>query len=890
MKKRNLICTAFLSLLLFSAGCSDTPVYKDANAPIEDRVNDLLSRMTVEEKAAQLDMLSANDILDGPDRLKEKEAAFFIDSMCIGSIHDFYPKTAAIANAVQKRAIENSRLGIPVIFIEEALHGYQGAGATTFPTPIGNSSSWDTILVNNIGKAIATEARAHGVHFILGPNLDLARDIRWGRTEETFGEDPYLSSRYAVSLIKGMQGNSLKDNNAVVAEPKHFAIHGIPEGGVNTSPVFIGEREARSTHLYVFEKAVTEAKAKGIMAAYHERDGVPAIADPWLLKTILRDEWGFDGFVVSDLGAIAKQYKDHHTVANGEEAIINSLSAGLDMQFYDYPHDVFQNTVVRAMKDGKLSEKDLNRAVAGVLRVKFELGLFDNPYTDETLAAKVYRSEEHQKLALEAARKSIVLLENKDGILPLKKDIKSIALVGNLANVSSLGGYSPAGAKGVTVYQALQKRFGEDVKINFVNSDISERFANIPPTALTPDSNKEKNGLDIAFFNNTNFEGNPVYTDINDNLSVYWHNLSPAPGVNSDNFSVRWSGYITAPVTGEYEFQLNADDYARVYINNELFIDCWGEEKVKQTFSKKINLTAGKQVPIRLEYAEIEDIAFVNLRWRMTQLTSSSLFRDVARASAASDVTLVVIGETDSEVGESRDRQNLYPHQADLDIIKTAKQANKPVVTVMLTGRPLVLTEIAENSNALLQAWYPGEAGGYAVADVIWGDYNPSGKLSISFPKEQGTLPIYYSKKPSASRRYVDGNGDPLYEFGYGLSYTNFTYSTLSVQPENPKTTDNITVTINLRNTGNVDGAEVVQLYINDKVSSVATPVKLLKGFANVFLKAGESKEVTITLTPEHLSLINAEMKRVVEPGEFEIMVGSSSKNIHLTQTINVVK
>lgn len=889
MKKMNYICVAVFSLFLY-AGCSDTPRYKDPNASVEDRVNDLLSRMTLEEKAAQLDMLSANDILDGPDKLKEKEAAHFIDSMCIGSIHDFYPKTAAIANTVQKRAIENSRLGIPVIFIEEALHGYQGEGATTFPTPIGNSSTWDTVLVNNIGKAIAAEARAHGVHFILGPNLDLARDIRWGRTEETFGEDPYLSSRYAVNLIKGMQGNSLKDNNAVVAEPKHFAIHGIPEGGVNTSPVFIGEREARSTHLYVFEKAVTEAKAKGIMAAYHERDGVPAIADPWLLKTILRDEWKFDGFVVSDLGAIAKQYKDHHTAASGEEAIVNALSAGLDMQFYDYPHDVFQNTVVQAVKDGKLSEKDLDRAVGSVLRVKFELGLFDNPYTDESLIAKVFHSEEHQKLALEAARKSIVLLENKEDVLPLKKNIKSVALVGNLANVSSLGGYSPAGAKAVTVYQALKKRFGEDVKINFVNSDISERFSNIPPSALTPKSTTDKNGLDTEFFNNIEFSGNPVYSSVNDNLSVYWHNLSPAPGVNSDNFSVRWSGYITAPVTGEYEFYLNADDYARVYLNNELFIDCWGTDKVKQTINKKINMTAGQPVSIRLEYAELEDIAFVNLRWRMTQITSSSLFKDVAQASAASDVTIVVIGETDSEVGESRDRQNLYPHQADLDIIKTAKQTNKPVITVMLTGRPLVLTEIAANSNALLQAWYPGEAGGDAIADVLWGDYNPSGKLSVSFPKEQGTLPIYYSKKPSASRRYVDGNGDPLYEFGYGLSYTNFTYSALSIQPENPGTTDNITVTINLRNTGNVDGSEVVQLYINDKVSSVATPVKLLKGFANVFLKAGEKKDVKLVLTPEHLSLINAEMKRVVEPGEFEIMVGSSSKNIHLTQTITVTK
>ena len=889
MKKINCLLITIFALLLYT-GCSDTLRYKDANAPVEDRVNDLLSRMTLEEKAAQLDMLSANDILDGPDKLKENEARYFLDSMGIGSIHDFYPKTAAIANEVQRRAIENSRLGIPVIFIEEALHGYQGAGATTFPIPIGTSSTWDTTLVNNIGKAIAAEARAHGVHFVLGPNLDLARDIRWGRTEETFGEDPYLSSRYAVNLIKGMQGNSLKDNNTVVAEPKHFAIHGIPEGGVNTSPVFIGEREARSTHLYVFEKAVTEAKAKGIMAAYHERDGVPAISDPWLLKTILRDEWGFDGFVVSDLGAIAKQYKDHHTVASGEEAIVKALSAGLDMQFYDYPHDVFQNVIVQSVKDGKLSEKDLDRAVGSVLRVKFELGLFDNPYTDESLIAKVYRSEEHQKLALEAARKSIVLLKNEDNTLPLKKEIKSIALVGNLANVSSLGGYSPTGAKGVTVYQALKKRFGENVKINFVNSDISERFSNIPFTALTPKSSPDGNGLDMEYFNNMSLEGNPIYTAIGDNLSVYWHNLSPAPGVNSDKFSIRWTGMITAPVTGEYEFSLNADDYARVFINNELFIDCWGEEKRKQGINRKMNMTAGKPVPIRLEYAEVEDIAYINFKWRMTQLSSSSLFNDVTRASAASDVTIVVIGETDSEVGESRDRQNLYPHQVDVDIIKTVKRANKPVVTVMLTGRPLVLTEIAENSSALLEAWYPGESGGDAIADVLWGDYNPSGKLSISFPKEQGTLPIYYSKKPSAGRRYVDGNGEPLYEFGYGLSYTDFTYSKLDIQPENPKTTDNITVTINLRNTGNMDGAEVVQLYINDKVSSVATPVKLLKGFANVFLEAGESKEVRITLTPEHLSLINAEMKRVVEPGEFEIMVGSSSRDIHLTQIINVVE
>lgn len=889
MKKAAFILGSFVILML-GYGFSGTAKYKDANLDIESRVADLLSRMTLEEKAAQLDMLSANDILDGPDKLNEEQAKHFLDVMCIGSIHDFYPETAEIANEVQRRAIENSRLGIPIIFIEEALHGYQGRGSTTFPTPIGLSSTWDTTLVNNVGKAIATEARAHGVHFILGPNLDVTRDIRWGRTEETYGEDTYLSSRYAVNLIKGMQGESLTDNNSVAAEPKHFGMHGAPESGVNTSPVFMGEREARGTHLYVFEKAVKEANARGIMAAYHEWDGVPAIADSWLLTTVLRDEWGFDGFVVSDLGAIAKQYKDHKTVANNEEAIVAAIDAGLDMQFYDFPHDEFQQSVVKAVKEGTLSQAKVDRAVAGVLRVKFELGLFDNPYTESSLIGKVHGCDEHKQLALDAARKSVVLLKNENNVLPLDNSVKSVALVGNLADVSSLGGYSPAGAKGVTVYEALKKQYGEELTINFVNSDISERFSNIPPTVLTPLSDSSKDGLDLTFYNNAKLSGAPIYTTVDDNLSVYWHNLSPTPGVNSDDFSAKWQGYITAPLTGEYEFDLRADDYARLYLNDKLVIDCWNDQTKRESKRVKLEMTANKPVAIKIEYAEVDEIAYVHLKWRMTKLSSSSLYDDVAKAAKSSDITIVVIGETSDEVGESRDRQNLYPHQIDLDIIEMAKGAGKPVITVMLTGRPLVLTEIARNSTALLQAWYPGEAGGDGIVDVLWGKYNPSGRLSVSFPKEQGSLPIYYSKKPTASRRYVDGNGLPLYEFGYGLSYTSFKYSGLKITPSNATIADVVTVKATITNSGDVDGVETVQLYINDKVSSVATPIKLLKGFVHVALKAGESKEVEMTLTPEHFSLINAQMERVVEPGEFEIMVGSSSDKIHLSETINLSK
>jgi len=731
---KNLLLFALFISLTYS--CSDKPRYKNASLPIEKRVKDLLSRMTPEEKAAQLDMLLARDVLKNADSLNEERVRYFIDSMNIGSIHDLYPKSTALANELQRHSIENSRLGIPLLFIEEALHGYQGAGATTFPIPQGNASTWDTTLVYHIGRVIATEARAHGIHFVLGPNLDLARDIRWGRVEETFGEDTYLTSRMGVNLVKGLQGNNLADNNAVVAEPKHFALHGMPEGGSNEGPVLIGERDMRGTGLYVFEKAVKEGKARGIMAAYHEIDGIPCVANDWLLTTVLRNEWGFNGFVVADLGSIAKQKTNHHTVSTDEEAIVTALKAGLDMQFYDFKYEDFNRIIVDAVKSGKLPEKDLDRAVGGVLRVKFELGLFDNPYTDESLAGKVFHSDAHQALALDAARQSLILLKNENNILPLNKNIKRITLVGNLADSTYVGGYSPAGARAIPVYEALKEKAGSNIKIDYVKSE--------------------------------------------------------------------------------------------------------------------------------------------------------STCSDITRSANNSDAVIVVMGESKEEVGESRDKQNLYPHAMDIEILKAAVQSGKPVITVMLTGRPLILTDVNNYSTALLQAFFPGEATGTAIVDVLFGDYNPSGKLTISFPKTQGQLPVYYSKKPSSHRKYVDGDGEPLFPFGYGLSYSSFEYGNLKITPEKPAVSDNITVSLYVKNTSSVDGTEVVQLYINDVVSSVATPVELLKGFSKVFVKAGETKQVTMTLTPEHLSLINKQMKRVVEPGEFEIMVGSSSSDIRLKQTIEV--
>jgi beta-glucosidase len=888
---RNKLIVKFLVALTtigFVACNSSEPVYKDASAPIDKRINDLLSRMTLEEKAAQLDMLSANDILKDAGTFIEAQVVHYFDSMCIGSIHDFYPKTAALSNELQRRAIEKSRLGIPVLFIEEGLHGYCGVGSTNFPVPIGSASSWDTTLIYNIGRVIATEARAHGIHFLLNPNLDLAREPRWGRTEETYGEDVYLNSRMAVNMVKGMQGNDLKDNNAVVAEPKHFGIHGIPENGSNTGPVFIGEREARATHLYVFEKAVTEGKAKGIMAAYHDIDGIPCISSEWLLTDLLRKEWGFDGMVVTDLGAIRRLLQPHYTAADPKDAVTQAITAGLDMQFYDFDHDVFQTAVVEAVKDGTLSKDKFNRAVSAVLRIKFELGLFENPYTDESLIGKVFHNEEHQALALEAGRKSIVLLKNADNTLPLSKNLKKIALIGNLADISSIGGYGPREAKGVTVYEALKKRFGNDIQINYVQTGISNQFTTVS-NGLSNSVNPAQAGVYAEYFNNTDLSGKPSYSTVEEKLQGYWHNLSPAPGINPDNFSVRYSGTLAIPTSGVYEFQLSSDDFAKLYINNQLLIDNWGDSRGRRGKSEKISLRAGEKVAVRLEYAEIDEEASVEVRWRIAEYTSTSeYYAKITQAAASSDVAIVVLGETNQEVGEGHDRQNLNLKPMDIDILQAASKGGKPIVSVLLNGRPLVFTPVETVSSSILEAWFPGENGGNAVVDVLFGDYNPSGKLTISLPKYQGQLPVYYSKHPSSNRSYTDGNGEPLYAFGHGLNYSSFEYSNFSI-PEQGTIKEDITVTLDVKNTSNTDGTETVQLYVRDVLGSVATPIKALKGFSQVYLKAGETQKVTITVRPEaHLWLINKDMKRVVEPGDFEFQIGSSSSDIRFKQTVNL--
>lgn len=879
---------SLLSLVLCIAACNrqeDLPAYKNATLELETRVSDLVSRMTLEEKVGQLDMYSANDLVNDGKLSKEKTNEI-LQQTTIGSVHDYYPESAELSNELQRYVIENNRLGIPVLFIEEALHGYQGNKSTAFPVPIGMGGMWDIELMEKIGKAIGAETRSVGVHMVLSPVLGIGREPRWGRVQETYSEDPYLAARNGVAFIKGMQGDDLSADNAIVAEPKHFGIHSIPEGGKNTAPVFIGEREARSNFLYVFEKAFKEAGALGAMAAYHEWDGVPAAADPWLLKEVLRDEWGFKGMVLSDLGAIAKQNNSHHTAKTPKEAIANSIRAGLDMQFYDYSHELFQQSIIDALDDNSLEMTDIDRAVSSVLYVKFSLGLFDNPYIDTALKAKRYHSVPHQALALESAHKSITLLQNNNALLPFGDDIKNVAVIGELANKVLLGGYSPKNVDGVSIMDAFKET---SYNVDFVNIVVpSNGMEEIDARFLRTRTGEE--GLVAEYFNNTTFSGEPALTKIETRLTQYWHNLSPAAGISSDNFSIRWKGYIVPELTGTYGFQLWADDLGRLSIDDKVLIDSWDQEKKNSWANQQIRLEKGKKYPIKLELVEFDEFADIKLRWKVNPETKKkqNMFEKAVIAAKKADAVVLVLGEKEDESGEGKDKMGLELNTYSKRLLHEVAKSETPIVLVLQNGRPLVLVEESEKADAILETWYAGEMAGQATVDIISGKVNPSGKLPITFPRSNGQIPIYYNQKKSSTGSYVDGSCQPLFAFGHGLSYSEFEYSDLRIEKPTLSQTEEQQITVTIKNTSSRKGTEVVQLYITDSYSSVATPKMQLRGFKRVTLDPGEAKEVNFTILPDDLGLWNREMKRVVESGKFVVKVGAASDDIRLEDVFQV--
>ncbi|HEX3661689.1 MAG TPA: glycoside hydrolase family 3 N-terminal domain-containing protein [Acidobacteriaceae bacterium] len=691
-----------------------------------------MQRMTLAEKVRQLDMYSgAKDLMSqqtdathaAPDAtfLPEKAQQLWGDRG-VGSIHDLYP-TPQQANAIQKWVIAHNRLGIPALFIEEGLHGY--STGTVFPAPIGLAATWDPEVARQTGAAIAAEARSNGVDMILAPVLDLARDPRWGRIEEDFGEDPYLTGQMGLAYVRGAQGESLASDDTVVAEPKHFAGHGSPEGGTNTSPVHMGERELRTMMLPPFAEAIREGHAMAVMAAYHEIDGIPITDDPFLLKTVLRQEWGFQGFVLSDLGAIERLYSSHHVAATPQDAACMAIRSGVDMQFYDFGHAVFQNALIDCVNHHTLPLADLDRAVRSVLRVKFALGLFDHPYVDTTLKAKVYRSPRHLALSLQSARESMTLLKNSEHLLPLSKSTKRLAVIGPNAAVARYGDY-------------------ED----------------------------EKNGERIS-----------ILQGIRD--------LLPGSTVAFD---------------------------------------------------------PGSNIPAAVETA------------------------------AQADVVIMALGERQGISGEGFDRSCLDLPGNQEQLLEAVAATGKPVVLVLENGRPLTIGWAEQHIPAILEAWYPGEFGGKAVAETLFGDNNPGGRLTITFPRSVGQIPDFYNADPSRVWNYIDSSGQPLFPFGFGLSYTTFRYSRLAVQPPVSGSHGDIRVTVDVTNTGDRAGDEVAQLYVRENVSSVETPERALKGFVRIHLQPGETHTVTFLVPQRQLAVWNAGNAWSVEVGRYTVWAGGSSR------------
>jgi beta-glucosidase len=729
------VCLVHLSPALAQPSKPETArqaLYQQAGAPIDKRVDDLLRRMTVEEKVRQLDMYAgAKDLVDKhtDDTHAAADAVFLPEKaqglwgdLGVGSVHDLYP-TPEQANALQKWVIGHNRLGIPALFIEEGLHGFNTG--TVFPTPLNLAATWNPEIAQETGAAIAAEARATGVDMILAPVLDLAREPRWGRVEEDFGEDPYLTGQLGLAYVRGAQGESLNTDHTVVSEPKHFAGHGSPEGGTNTSPVHIGERELRSVMLKPFEPAFREGHAMATMAAYHEIDGIPVTADPFLLKKILRDEWGFQGFVLSDLGAIQRLYKVHHVAATPKDASCMAIRSGVDMQFYDFDHDVFQKALIDCVHEGSLSQADLDRAVGAVLRVKFALGLFDHPLVDPSLNARVHRSPEHLALSLESARQSMTLLKNDGRLLPLSKSVQRIAVIGPNADVARYGDYE-----------------------------------------------KEENGEHISLL-----------------------------------------------------------DGIRTLVSQAT-----------------VTFDAGKDIPAAVAMAKDADVVILGL------------------------------GEWQGISGESFDRSNLDLPGNQAQLLEAVVATGKPVVLVLENGRPLTIGWAKEHVPAILEAWYPGEFGGKAIAETLFGENNPAGRLTITFPRSVGQLPVFYNSDPSRMRKYVDDDGKPLFPFGFGLSYTTFRYDHLAAQPPAPGGGGDIVVIADVTNTGDREGEEVAQLYLRQDVSSVETPDRSLKGFSRIRLKPQETKTVTFRIPQEQLAVWNAEGKWAVEPGSYTVWVGGSSE------------
>jgi beta-glucosidase len=881
-----------LSLCLLP-GLLPAQLYKDKTAPVESRVADLIGRMTPEEKFWQMFMIPG-DLGIGKDKLKQGIFGFQISAEgktadATGQLLTYAPgasaaETAIRINEIQRFFLTESRLGIPIIPFDEALHGLVRQGATSFPQSIGLAASFDIPLMHRVSSAIAAECKTRGLRQILSPVINMATDVRWGRVEESYGEDPYLTSEMAVAYIFEFE------KIGVITTPKHL-IANVGDGGRDSYPIYANERYLREIHLPPFDAAIKRAGMLSVMTSYNSLDGQPCSANNWLLNTWLKEEEKFRGFVISDANAVGGANVLHMTTKEYWESGADAINNGLDVIFQtSYDHS---SLFIKPFLDGTIPAKVIDNAVARVLRLKFELGLFDNPYVDPKLAETTNGSPEHRALALEAARKSIVLLKNEGNILPLSKNLKTIAVIGEDAMEARLGGYSGPGCNKVTLVEGARlkaqvlyaKGCGREA-VEFLPVP-AEFLSHITEEASAGNIASETSGLKGEYYNNITLSGKPVLTRTDKQIQFGWTLFGPDPEkTGNDFYSVRWTGQLRSPGTGTYKIGISGNDGYRLYIDNKLVIDSW-IKKGYQTLTTDFAFVAGRTYTLRVEYYEPTGNARFSMVWNfgVTNEWQKRIDEAVVIAQKA-DAVILAVGINE---GEFSDRASLALPGHQEELIKRVAATGKPIVVVIYGGSAVAMNNWLDKVPAVLDVWYPGEVGGEAVADVIFGDYNPAGRLPVTFPVSEAQLPLVYNHKPTGrGDDYNNLTGQPLFPFGFGLSYTSFDYSDIKIDKPDIKSGETTRLRMNVTNTGKFDGDEVVQLYIRDLFASVARPVTELKGFQRIHLKKGETAEVVFDITPEMLSMLDKNLKTVIEPGEFRLMAGSSSREIKVAATLTV--
>lgn len=871
--------------------------YRDPSLAVETRVQDLLKRMTLEEKLWQL-FMAPGDPAEEPETFRHGVFGLQFATRATGGgaaqqmlAYGSTASAAAMAaqiNAAQRFFVTETRLGIPIIPFDEALHGLVREGATAFPQAIGLAATWDPELIQRVAAAIARETRSRGIRQVLSPVVNLATDVRWGRVEESYGEDPFLASVMGAAFVQPFE------EAGVITTPKHFAVnHGA--GGRDSYPIHFNDRLLEEVYFPPFRSCIDQGGARSLMIAYNSLDGRPCTAHDRLLNGILKGTWGFRGFVISDAGAVGGMVDLHHIATDYEAAVKEAFENGLDVLFQSTAGH-FPLFFTRALNGGYIDGLVIDRAVARVLRAKFELGLFETPYVDPAEAGRLNGQTSHRDLSRQAARESIVLLKNRNALLPLSRAIRTLAVIGPDAAEARFGGYSGPGNRPVSILEGLRARAGGLVQVRYAPGcnreqkeveTVPERWlrhaaaertgASLPgaPRPATLKAMEGSAGLIGRYWDNPDYAGSPRFERFDPQIDFNWTLFAPHATLNREWFSVSWQGELVAPLSGTVRLGLEGNDGFRLYFNDSLVIENPGKGSWHRILVP-VQMRKNLSYPIRVEFCERSGGGQIRLCWDYDVKESSR--KQIAEAAAAArgcDVALVCVGIIE---GEGHDRASLALPGLQEELIRAVATTGVPMVVLLTGGSAVTMQRWLDQAKAVLALWYPGETGGEAVAEVLFGDYNPAGRLPITFPLAEGQLPLVYNHKPTGRLdSYHDLPGEPLFPFGYGLSYTTFAYTNLHLRPCG----DSLAVTFTLRNAGIRAGEEVAQLYLEWVDAPIAQPVLALKAFTRILLAAGETKQVEWKLTPEQLTFLDTGL-RPVRAHRVQVLVGASSRDIRL--------